>query len=825
MSSRDLKKEFDILKKYFNYLKNVKVNLIVFSNEIIAEKEFQIINSNWNALNQYLKNVIYDGATNYDTLSSKIKNSKSESTLFFTDLMTNLNTKKIAFNQPAFILNSIAKSNHLYANKILNNNNGAYINLNNINSSEALDMLIYKKYELLEIITDNPKTEIYPKKIKNLTNGINFSGKNIKNNQKITLKFGLNNKVLKTITYTIPNKKISNPKIKKLFAQKKINYLQLNKEKNKEAIIKISKENNIISDFTSLIVLDNVRDYIKYNITPPSDLLDEYNRIKKTNNPITIHTTEQITQEPENIQGEFIVSGTVYDDLGHVADISVAVKGTNQGTVTDFDGNYSIPAKIGDDLVFSHVSYGTVETTVAGRKMNIRLNESGNSLEEVVITAMGVSREKKSMGYTITKIYKEEINQQNYPNLASMLQGKVAGVQVTGNTSSSVRIRGGNKPPLYVLDGIPVSNVDEILNLNNIESLTVVKGVSATTRYGSQASNGAVIITSKRPETTNYYNNSGNYEQNNKTPKYTGSLNVNYPKNKAEYLKAYKKLKSKNEYYTLYLKQKETYAKYPAFFVDVYDIFTKKGFNNLANRILSNYIELKINDYEALKIYAYKLEKAKNYPLAVFIHKQILKTRPEDAQSYRDLALAYQNNGNFNQAVELLDSIVSGKIYKNTHRRNFKGINQIAKTEILNLTSNELITNKKIAKKYKKYEFFDIRVVIDWNHNDTDIDLHIIDPNLEECYYSHPKTKIGGRLSQDMTQGFGPEEYTLKKAIKGNYFVKINYYGDRYQKIENPTFIKVTIFKKYGSTEETKEVKVIRLSGKKDNYILAKIKV
>jgi uncharacterized protein YfaP (DUF2135 family) len=101
--------------------------------------------------------------------------------------------------------------------------------------------------------------------------------------------------------------------------------------------------------------------------------------------------------------------------------------------------------------------------------------------------------------------------------------------------------------------------------------------------------------------------------------------------------------------------------------------------------------------------------------------------------------------------------------------------------------------------------------------------LHIIDPNFEECFYGHNKTTIGGSMSNDMTQGFGPEEFTLKNAIKGDYYVKIKYFGDRYQKVENPTFMKVTMFKNYGFKNESKEIKIIRLTKRDDKEVIAKL--
>ena len=117
----------------------------------------------------------------------------------------------------------------------------------------------------------------------------------------------------------------------------------------------------------------------------------------------------------------------------------------------------------------------------------------------------------------------------------------------------------------------------------------------------------------------------------------------------------------------------------------------------------------------------------------------------------------------------------------------------------------------------------DMRVVIDWNHNDTDIDLYIVDPNLEECYYGNETTSMGGAISEDMTEGFGPEEFTLEKAGSGSYYVKIDYFGDNYQKVENPTFMKVSIYEKYGTAQQQRRIKVLRLSEDSDEKLVERI--
>lgn len=105
----------------------------------------------------------------------------------------------------------------------------------------------------------------------------------------------------------------------------------------------------------------------------------------------------------------------------------------------------------------------------------------------------------------------------------------------------------------------------------------------------------------------------------------------------------------------------------------------------------------------------------------------------------------------------------------------------------------------------------DVRIVMDWNMNNTDIDLWVTDPNNEKCYYSHNRTEIGDRISHDMTQGFGPEQFLLKRAVKGTYKIEINYYGDRQVTIAGPTTVMAELFTHYGTPLEKKEIIVLQM--------------
>ncbi len=118
----------------------------------------------------------------------------------------------------------------------------------------------------------------------------------------------------------------------------------------------------------------------------------------------------------------------------------------------------------------------------------------------------------------------------------------------------------------------------------------------------------------------------------------------------------------------------------------------------------------------------------------------------------------------------------------------------------------------------------DVRVVINWNMNNTDIDLHVTDPNGETCYYGHRRSAIGGEMSRDVWQGYGPEQFLLKKAIKGKYVVSVNYYGDSQVKAEGPSTIMAEIYTRYAGNTEQRQVVCLQMS-KESKRVNGKVKV
>jgi TonB-dependent starch-binding outer membrane protein SusC len=216
--------------------------------------------------------------------------------------------------------------------------------------------------------------------------------------------------------------------------------------------------------------------------------------------------------------GQSSVKGTVSEeDSGlPLPGVNVLVKGTNTGTTTDFDGNYQISAKTGDVLVFSYVGFSTQEISFNGEStLNVQLAEDASALDEVVLIGYG-SVKKEDLTGSVDVVSSKEFNKGAIVSTDQLLQGKAAGVRITdsGGTPDSapnIRIRGGSSlnadsSPLIVIDGVPigsqnpagVSNPLSLVNPSDVESFTILKDASATAIYGSRASNGVIIITTKK---------------------------------------------------------------------------------------------------------------------------------------------------------------------------------------------------------------------------------------------------------------------------------------------------------------------------------------
>ncbi|HEY9045346.1 MAG TPA: carboxypeptidase-like regulatory domain-containing protein, partial [Ohtaekwangia sp.] len=280
--------------------------------------------------------------------------------------------------------------------------------------------------------------------------------------------------------------------------------------------ITLSEGTRTVSETLSILLDDNSFTFRQINNNILIERKDESEDSESTEEPVSAVLQQRV------VQGRV----TTGEENTPLPGVSVLVKGTQTGTVTDADGKYSLNVAASDAvLMFSFIGYKTQEIVVGERTtVDIGLEADITQLTEVVVTSFGIEQEKRSVGFSAQSVKGDNLIQTRQPNLVSALQGQVSGVQITNaggapGTSSRIVIRGitslntdANNQPLFVIDGIPIDNsTDESpntsrglsnraadINPNDIESVNILKGAAATALYGVRAAAGAVVITTKK---------------------------------------------------------------------------------------------------------------------------------------------------------------------------------------------------------------------------------------------------------------------------------------------------------------------------------------
>ena len=264
--------------------------------------------------------------------------------------------------------------------------------------------------------------------------------------------------------------------------------------------------------------------------------------------------------------------------------------------------------------------------------------------------------------------------------------------------------------------------------------------------------------------------------------------------------------------YAIYLKIRPEYIGTPSFYFDMADWFFRLNDREKALRILTSIADLELENASLFRLLGYRFKEYGEYALEAHVCKKVIDWRPMEPQSYRDYALALSDAGKNQEALNYLYSILNQSFADHIVSRS-SGIAEVIVTELNALISiNKKLNISEINKKLINNMPVDIRIALNWNMNSTDIDLHVKDPNGETCYYSHNRTDIGGRISNDITQGYGPEQFLLKKAIKGKYKVFVNYFGDSQVKAEGPSTVMLEIFSNYSAENQQHKIVCLQMS-------------
>jgi tetratricopeptide (TPR) repeat protein len=688
--TRNIEKELSVLDSYFKKIANLSVELVPFNIDTEKAKTFIVSNGKWDELREAIKSMVYDGGTSFGCLD--FTKYQADEILLFSDGISNFGNSEPKFsNIPVITINSSVDANHDNLTYIAQQSGGVYVNLTKLTTAEGLLLLTSNNFHFISARVENGNvSNIFPSLPCQFTNSFSLSGIMTTNSSTLLLNFGFGTTVVYTKRVNISaDNSAESAFLQRIWAEKKIAELSLEPEKNKERITIVGKKFGIVTENTSLLVLENLSDYLEYDIIPPQEMQREFFRQKAN--------LEKKASEKKQNHIEYVVKLSEEQSKWWNTDYPVPQK-------KPFNNNNSNnQVQLNDSVAFS----------------------SSQGLSEVVVTGYGSRRRNP-------------------------LSGRVAGLQVNSS-------RRETEPEALMVMEEPNNDADS---------------------QGGK-SKADIQINAWDPQTP--------------------------------YLKVLQYARAGDEYST-YLKLKMEYGLTPGFYIDASELFSKLGNRVLTLRILSNLAELKIESPELLRILGQKLLSLNNSADAITVLTKVLRLKGEEPQSYRDLGLAYEASGDAQKAINTLYEVV-----KRDWNNRFPGIELIVMNEINDIIAVQPGLNYSfIDKRLIKKEPVNIRVVLTWQADNCDIDLWVTDPSSEKCYYENKLTYLGGKISNDFTGGYGPEEYMIKKAIQGEYKIQANYFGTGSQSILAPVSIHLTFITNFGKIDQKKQEVTVRLENKKD---------
>lgn len=277
-----------------------------------------------------------------------------------------------------------------------------------------------------------------------------------------------------------------------------------------------------------------------------------------------------------------------------------------------------------------------------------------------------------------------------------------------------------------------------------------------------------------------------------------------------------------SQLYDRYLAERDAHADSSAFFLDVADLLLEQGQRDLALRVLSNLAEMDLDNRHLLRVLGYRLMQAHAPALAVPVFEQVLVMGQEEPQSFRDLGLALAAAGKPQQALAPLYQVVV-----RPWDSRFDGIALIALDELTNLVarSTPRLDTTGIDPRLLQAMPLDLRVVLSWDADNSDMDLWVTDPNGERAYYGNRLTYQGGQMSQDFTGGYGPEQFSLRNAKPGKYKVEANYFGSRQQLVTGATTLMLRLTTHWGTAKQKDQMVTMRLKDRAETVLVGEFEV
>ncbi|MER3318083.1 MAG: carboxypeptidase-like regulatory domain-containing protein [Allomuricauda sp.] len=546
--------------------------------------------------------------------------------------------------------------------------------------------------------------------------------------------------------------------------------------------------------------------------------------------------------------GQKNITGRVTDGKSTLSNVQIANLTSGSKTTSDAEGQYQMMAEPRQELQYTYMGMDTVTIMVEDvtRILNVKMNPKVEELDEVTVskTILKGQKEmklqydsnpnivksafgfidKEASAFSMRILDEEELNQE--PNLSWAIQGQFAGVKSYCSPKGEliVSMRGPqsiNSPrkAVFDVDGMVLSRVDCYQFVGNIKRMAFIPSLKATSLYGTIGLGGVVIINTKTGTITPRENNKpydraklrNNFvEEGGVTENVTDQTLPNYSKQ-------LRQSNSLAEAKTIYSNNRATYGNHPHFLLDSYAYFYKeRGEESYANEIMERLVQVTDKNPVMLKALAYTLESENRYEKAHEIYKKVYTLRPDYAQSFIDVANSYRNLGQPKSATTLyarhaylqdegmlpIDSMELGTIMKR---------------EMQNLFTLENSTLKIKNRKKAKDDGFSTRLVFEWNDSEAEFDLQFVNPGNQYFNWKHTLAEMPERIQSEKRLGYSMADFLLDDELQGNWKVNATYHGNKQL---TPSYLKVTIYRNYGSKLQSKDIKVYRLGTKGANQHL-----
>jgi hypothetical protein len=793
MGKYNHQEELKLLKAYLSGLRGkiITVDLILFHHIREKPQRFPLEKGGIDKLIGVVKKIHYDGGTSLAAISPTESESIPDFYLLFSDGGSNFGKDDPkGFKAPLYAFSAFSRANHAFLHYIARKSGGMYFNLNKVEKKTILKKIGTAPYSFISSeVKKGSVSGIYPQSPQPVNDYFTIAGKLLSSQAVLTLNYGINGRIMKKESFKISRKKaVEGNRLRTFRAQKKIAGLQVFPKRNYRELVETGKKYGLVTPGTSLIVLDNLDQYLEHRIMPPESLpemRDKYIRLmkekKKETEKAKDRKLERVVElwnkrigwweksfplpvkKPEKPKPQEARRQPTVSRPSRPARPARPRQTPSIGTVRGYMRHFRecIAGKIMDE---SGVGLPGVEVTLSGERLQLKRTIITNEHGIYVFSGIPAGR------YSV--------------------KAELSGFNTI--TRRGIRYERGSKKEINLIMSFGTIREEIVVSgeMPMVESRSTATAMSIGADEGSDVSHAGDIPTG--PDISLK-------EWDPETP-YLDRLKEAGPE----------------AAYTAYFKQRKKYGDAPSFYLDCGDYFFKNGKREEGLRVLSNIAELDIENPALLRVLGYRLLQLEYLELSIITFEKVLELKPEEPQSYRDLALVLARLQKFERAVELLYYVI-------THNwdNRFKDIELIALMELNNILrmageAGVEGLERKVDRRLIKLPDVDLRIVLTWDADLTDMDLWIIEPTGEKTFYGNNLSEAGGLMSRDFTKGYGPEEYLMKKAVKEDYKIKVNYYGSSAFKLLGPITLQVDVFTDYGRKSEKRKSITLRLKHKKE---------